>query len=272
MGETTGISWCDHTFNPYIGCTKVSPGCQHCYAETLMDERWGKVQWGPLGERKRTNEVNWRQPVQWQRKAAADSVNPRRRVFCSSLADVFEDRRADCGGDLLDIWRSDLWQLIAQTPNLDWLLLTKRPHNIVEMVPAAWRTAGRWPHNVWIGTSVENQEYADKRIPALLKVGVNQNFLSIEPLLGPVDLSQWIDALQWVIVGGESGHSARPMQAEWVRSLRDQCVAAGVPFFFKQWGGVNPKANGHMLDGVEWHEFPESMPIPLRMRVRQIED
>ena len=272
MGETTGISWCDHTFNPYIGCTKVSPGCQHCYAETLMDKRWGKVQWGPLGERKRTSEANWRQPLQWQRKAAADSVNPRRRVFCSSLADVFEDRRADCGGDLLDIWRSDLWQLIAQTPNLDWLLLTKRPQNIVDMTPVSWRTAGRWPHNVWIGTSVENQEYADKRIPALLKVGVNQNFLSIEPLLGPVDLSQWIDALQWVIVGGESGHSARPMQAEWVRSLRDQCVAAGVPFFFKQIGGVNPKANGHMLDGVEWHEFPESMPIPLRMRVRQIEE
>jgi protein gp37 len=233
-----------------------------------MDKRWGKVQWGPQGERKRTSDANWQEPLRWQRKAAADSVNPRRRVFCSSLADIFEHRTEDFDGDLLDTWRTDLWALIRQTPNLDWLLLTKRPQNIVEMTPAAWRTAGRWPHNVWLGTSVESQEYADKRIPELLHVGEMQNFLSIEPLLGPIDITPWIGALQWVIVGGESGPNARPMQPEWVRSLCDQCTTAGVPFFFKQWGGVHPTANGHTLDGKDWHEFPEFLHVPLGYKVK----
>ena len=271
MGEITGISWCDHTWNPIWGCTKVSPGCQHCYAEAWA-KRFGRNVWGPTAGRYETT-TTWADPAKWNDHALA--AGSRERVFCASMSDVFEDHPA---------WtavRPDLWEIVGSTPNLDWLLLTKRPQNIIEMVPAAWCTAGHWPRNVWIGTSVESQEYAEQRIPELLKVPAPVRFLSIEPMLGPVDLAPWIKRLQWVIVGGESGPGARPMHPDWVRSLRDQCVASGVPFFFKQWGEWYPdrkriylhaqemifgdtvvhrlgkKAAGYVLDDQVWHEFPE---------------
>lgn len=274
MGANSKIEWCDHTFNPWVGCTKVSPGCKHCYAETMMAKRWGKVEWGPQGQRVRTSEANWRKPLAWD-KAAAEAGR-RARVFCGSLCDVFEmkdDQKAD-----LYHWRMDLLDLVWKTPNLDWLLLTKRP----QFAPG-WAAFER---NVWLGTSVENQAAADERVPALLRPRPAVAFLSVEPLLGPVDLSPWLERIDWVIVGGESGHGARPMHPDWVRALRDQCVAAGVPFFFKQWGAwrevrtvlqdevekygkatqawddgslffrFGKKRAGRVLDGRTWDEFP----------------
>lgn len=304
--ENSKIEWTDHTFNPWTGCTKVSDGCKNCYAEALMDKRFGTVQWGPQGTRKRTSAANWRKPVQWNRNAASfvecdtcgwrgDKSNhcphcfgyncspARQRVFCASLADVFEDRP-----ELVE-WRRDLVVMMEQTPNLDWLLLTKRPENVTRMIadtitidPAVWWESMR---NVWIGASVENQEQADKRIPHLLNIPPRVRFLSMEPLLGPVDfrrvpgfnrmgldLSGW-----WAIVGGESGPNARPMHPDWVRSILGQCKAAGIPFFFKQWGEwlaspqvqprditgdttcmirVGKKTAGRLLDGREWSEYP----------------
>jgi protein gp37 len=272
MAENSKIEWTDHTFNPWIGCTKVSDGCKHCYAETLMDHRYKKVTWGPEGTRVRTSAANWKKPLQWNRQAQAEGR--RYRVFCASLADVFEDRP-----ELVE-WRRDLLGMIEQTPNLDWLLLTKRPENVNQMIAEAIKTdAGDhgvrvWLSrisNVWIGTSVENQQTADERIPHLLQIPAAVRFLSMEPLLGPVnlpcDLIAWgchdcgeekdpvsVDGgwrcrvclsdrivpahpwLDWVIVGGESGHGARPMHPHWAQSIRDQCVAAGVAFHFKQWG------------------------------------
>ncbi len=250
MGRTS-IEWCDFTFNPWIGCTKVSDGCKHCYAEALMDTRWRRVQWGVSGQRVRTSPANWKKPLKWNRDAEAKGV--RYRVFCASLADVFEDKPDQ---PELDEWRKDLWNLIFETPHLDWLLLTKRPENVKKMMPHVWNfpKANHVQHgNIWIGTSVENQEQYEKRVPELLKVKRATGatvFLSMEPLLGPVDL-QWCDwcggfgihdcyeetgTIDWVIVGGESGTNARPMHPDWLVSIRDQCVSSDIPFFFKQWG------------------------------------
>lgn len=293
MAENSKIEWTDHTFNPWMGCTKVSDGCKNCYAEEMMDRRYGKVQWGPQGQRVRTSAANWQKPLAWNRKAAAEGR--RYRVFCASLADVFENREG------LASWRNDLFHLIEKTPNLDWQLLTKRPENVMEMVGHDWY--GEFPPNVWIGTSVENQAMADKRIPALLEIPAKVRFLSMEPLLGEVNLEDlayeaagpaWAGynrLIDWIIVGGESGKNARPMHLDWVRAIRDQCVGAGVPFFFKQWGewfladgGMNgwgtwhggktikdvysfdicthmvkvgKKHAGRLLDGREWNEIPE---------------
>lgn len=255
MGENSKIEWTDHTWNPWTGCTKVSPACDHCYAEGWA-KRSGHVEWGPHGNRRRTSESNWKQPLKWNREAEAAGV--RRKVFCASLADVFDNHKS-----ILLEWRDDLWNLIQNTPNLDWLLLTKRPQNVARMV-SGWMGPHSWPSNVWLGTTVENQEEADRRIPHLLAVPAAVRFLSCEPLLGPIDLlrlqpknATWLDCLNgrehigpatvpteskidWVIVGGESGHGARPMHPGWARSLRDQCAAAGTPFFFKQWGDWLP--------------------------------
>jgi protein gp37 len=239
MGTETGIEWCDHTFNPWSGCTRVSPGCDNCYAATMALRAPGTFgSWEPGAPRKRTSERNWKQPLAWNRAAAAAGV--RRRVFCASLADVFDNQ-------VPEDWRADLFHLIARTDNLDWLLLTKRPQNIAKMLPQAasdhWAAWGEgWP-NVWLGTTAENQAEADRRIPHLLAVPAKVRFLSCEPLLGPVDLravswghSNALHRIDWVIAGGESGAGARPMHPAWARRLRDQCDAAVVPFFFKQWG------------------------------------
>lgn len=273
MAENSKIEWTDHTFNPWIGCQKVSPGCDHCYAEERMDKRFHRVDWGPHGARVRTSAANWKQPLKWNREAAAAGV--RKRVFCASLADVFDNHAS-----IDPQWRLDLWELIGRTKNLDWLLLTKRPQNFYKMLPEsygmpAWGNG--WP-NVWIGTTVENQEEANRRVPHLLAVPARLRFLSCEPLLGPVDLSVWIGVhhhpgndqssphlielvraarraigptLDWIICGGESGPGARPMHPDWARSLRDQCAAAGVAYHFKQWGEWEPRTEwgGHLGGG-----------------------
>lgn len=259
MGVDTKIEWAHHTFNAWIGCTKVSPGCDHCYAARQdAHRRWTPDGWG--GPRRRTSAEYWKQPLKWDRAAARKGE--RHRVFCSSLADVF-DNQVDAA------WRADLWPLIAATPHLDWLLLTKRPQNIKKMLPADW---GSGYQNVWLGTTVENQAEADRRIPHLLAVPARVRFLSCEPLLGPIDLTRvagragldphWCmkkSGLGWVIVGGESGPGARPMHPDWARSLRDQCAAARVPFFVKQLSSGGPKAIKEIdafPEGLRVREFP----------------
>lgn len=277
MGEHTKIEWAHHTFNPWIGCERVSAECRNCYAET-WDARGlngPETHWGKDTPRRRTSDANWRLPLRWDRKAAVDGV--RRRVFCASLADVFEDR------DDLDPWRSDLWDLIEATPNLDWLLLTKRPEN-VEMLAGDfaqciscglnpvdpfnwWCICGgtvRPPLNVRLGTSVGHQSSID-RVAALIDAADGApTFLSCEPLLGPLDFGTGgLDGIDWVIAGGESGPNARPMHPDWVRSIRDVCLDSGVPFLFKQWGEfdehgerVGKKVAGRILDGTTWDQVP----------------
>lgn len=237
MGETTAIAWTDHTFNPWIGCSKVCPECAHCYAEGY-GQRFG-VAWGERGNRRRTSPSNWHQPLRWHRAAVRDGV--RRRVFCASLADVFEDR-AD-----LTPWRRDLFYLIGECHGLDWLLLTKRPEDVHRLGPA-WH---EWPRNAWLGTSAGTQATLDRAMPELLDTpGPPVTFLSAEPLLEPLCLDAYLD-VDWVIVGGESGPQARPCSVEWVRSIVRQCKSAGVPVFVKQLG-----AAPYMPRLPEWHEHP----------------
>ena len=266
MAENTEISWSDATFNPWLGCTAVSAACKNCYAQTLVEGRFGKAKWGKGQPRVRTSEDNWKKPLIWNRKAEASST--RMRVFCASLADVFDE-------EVPEEWRADLFELIDATPNLDWLLLTKRPENIERLWPFGWYDDQfTWP-NVWIGTTVEDQKTADERIPHLLRVPANVRFLSMEPLLGAVDLRMipnefnfgegqdylnvlsglaWSNpagyhhdvcaigaGIDWVITGGESGANARPSHPDWFRKLRDDCAAAGVAFHFKQWGEWFPR-------------------------------
>lgn len=248
MAENSGIEWTHHTFNPWIGCTKVSAACDNCYAEA-----WDKrgmhglpTRWGPHAERTRTK--TWGQPLQWQRKAKADGR--RFRVFCASLADVFDNHKS-----ILPEWRRELWALIKSCPDLDFLMLTKRPQNIKKMLPDDWGTG--YP-NVWLGATVESQKEAD-RLDALVSVPAVVHFLSMEPLIGGVDLSRHIDRLEWVIVGGENSKTFRPVDPDWFRSLRDQCAGAGVPFLFKQWEGDGQKAikaKGRMLDGIVHDGYP----------------
>lgn len=262
MGATK-IEWCDYTFNPWRGCAKVSAGCKNCYAEKFsvrQPEVFGE--WGEGGRRVIAAESTWRQPLAWDRAAA--KAGERRRVFCGSLMDVFESRPE------LAEPRARLFELIGATPHLDWLLLTKRPENILSL---NWPGAGRAKpvspfgdfvpkplHNVWLGVSVEDQASADMRIPELLQIPAAVRFVSYEPALGPVDFQSIKmpdgDALgpslfnhgegrgiDWLIYGGESGPGARPCNIEWARAARDQCRAAGIPYFCKQLGarveGVN---------------------------------
>lgn len=242
MAESTKIEWCDSTFNPFIGCTPVSPGCDNCYAARSTPARTMGVMWGAGQPRHRTSAANWKQPEKWQRQATAFHAQHgrRRRVFCASLADVFDN-------EVPDEWRVDLFKLIAATPNLDWLLVTKRIGNVARML-GDHPTVPLLP-NIWLGITVVNQEEVDRDVPKLLRVPAAVRFLSVEPMLGPVsfdglfadpsrisDGTNALEALSWVICGGESGPKARPMHPDWARSLRDQCAAAGVPFLFKQWG------------------------------------
>ena len=244
MGTITAIQWTDHTFNPWWGCTKISPGCQNCYAETLA-HRYGTA-WGAQGERRQMADSTWKESVKWDRAAAA--AGHRARVFCSSMADVFENNVQVAEA------RLRLWQVVESTPALDWLLLTKRPENITSMVPAAWLQAA--PANVWYGTSVENQKTAERRLPHLLGVPAVVRFLSCEPLLEPVSLAAWLHGVQWVITGGESGAKARAADPEWFRSIRTECAAAGVSYFHKQNGGRGKDKGGEALDGHLWRSLP----------------
>jgi len=287
MGKDSSIQWTDHTWNPWRGCTKVSPGCTNCYAETLSHRNpaiFGK--WGPNGTRVVASESKWREPLAWDR--AAKKAGERHRVFCASLADVFEDWSGPmvtsqglpywwCYGSLsnsplpstgieqgcrlatMDDIRERLFQLIEDTPNLDWLLLTKRPENALKMMVKARFYTAENPSlpcpqkNLWLGTTCENQKQADLRVPHLLKTPAAVRFLSVEPMLERIDLGllgtlpknefpgyqMTYDRLHWIIVGGESGHHTRPFDLAWARDLRDQCAASGVPFFMKQLGS-NP--------------------------------
>ncbi|ACI52239.1 Gp37Gp68 family protein [Gluconacetobacter diazotrophicus PA1 5] len=251
MAENSGIEWTDHTFNPWVGCTKISPACDHCYAEA-WDLRFGGHRWGSGADRRRTK--TWGQPVRWNRQAAGVAAR-RPRVFCASLADVFDNHRS-----IDDGWRRDLWALIRQTTYLDWLLLTKRPQNVARYLPSDWGTG--YP-NVWLGTTVENQVEHDRRVPILTAIPAAIRFLSMEPLLGPVDLGG-AEGLHWVIAGGESGSQHRPTDPDWFRSLRDQCAVVDVPFLFKQWSGRNQaeiKAKGRLLDGTLHDSYPEAREI-----------
>lgn len=278
MSENTKIEWADHTFNPWEGCQKVGPGCDHCYAEA-RNARFGggqAINWGPGAPRRRTSASNWAKPQRWNAGHAEFFAQHgrRQRVFCASLADVFDNA-------VPDQWRADLFTLISETPHLDWLLLTKRVGNVARMLPVWWEDPAAWPGgagahaNVWLGITVVNQAEADRDIPKLLAVPARVRFLSIEPLLGPINLADmevdqgaaYLDPLtywsaeemtemwgvptpehnriDWVICGGESGPQARPMHPDWARSLRDQCDGAGVPFLFKQWGEWVPRGPVH---------------------------
>lgn len=301
MAEHTAITWCDSTFNPWVGCTKVSPACDHCYAERLMDHRIRRVQWGAGHERKRTSASNWRQPLAWNSKrfmqcedcgwrgeaatpivgcggcGSVELSDTRRRVFCASLADVFDN-------EVDPKWRADLFALIEATPNLDWLVLTKRVGNAQAMLDDAMLDLSRgsfaWTDeaalsNVWLGATICDQDEADRDVPKLMATQAAVRFLSIEPMLGDIRLGSWLQrspsaafaaglvtadmpawarigatAIDWVICGGESGPLARPMHPDWVRSLRDQCAAAGVPFHFKQWGEWTPGENVARQRGI----------------------
>jgi protein gp37 len=290
MGEATEIEWTDHTFNPWHGCARVSPGCEHCYAETFS-KRVGHGKrlpmiWGVNAERKFVGNDTWAKPFKWNAKAAKEGV--RRRVFCASMADVFEDR-----ADLVDS-RRRLMNVIEGTPALDWLLLTKRPQNVLRLWRSAWGN-DEWPANVWLGTTVEDQKRADERIPELLKIPARVRFLSCEPLLEEVkirlsdygscfhegyegrddeaDHRQCVSHLDWVIVGGESGGGARPFDLAWARSLVNQCKAANVACFVKQLGaravdsdgiaGSNAKGLVQLRDhkGGDWTEWTPDLRV-----------
>lgn len=256
MAKNSKIDWTDHTFNPWTGCAKVSTACENCYAEGWA-KRSGVVKWGNA-ERRRTSVSNWMQPIKWNAEAKASGI--RYRVFCASLADVFDNA-------VPSEWRADLFALIRATPYLDWLLLTKRIGNANKLIADALGAlppdllcgtvqhnnapVAQWPwKNVWIGATICNQEEADRDIHKLMRVPAVKRFLSMEPLLSAVNLNRWfdIDTLDWVIVGGESGQNARPMHPDWVRNLRDQCVAAQVPFFFKQHGEWREPLTGEEFD------------------------
>lgn len=331
MGEKTNIEWADSTWNPYIGCTKVSPACDFCYAERDTS-RFKIVEWGAGKSRKRTSVANWREPIKWNSRQfyecascgwrgdelghdwidektcphceQLDLRKARRRVFCASLADVFDN-------EVPIEWLADLLDLIGRTPQLDWLILTKRIGNVMPRlaqiasmfegednlshnkndhdyfgynVADDWRHHGRPPSNVWLGITVCNQEEADRDIQKLLAVPAAVRFLSMEPLLGAIDLSYiqfdtfthmdvlsgcgvstnsycqsmpnaFCEKLDLVIVGGESGYKARPMHPDWVRNLRDQCKSARVPFFVKQLTGENRKIIKDLS------QFPQDMRI-----------
>lgn len=256
MGQTT-IEWTDFTFNPWHGCVRVSPGCKNCYAEAFDRRTHGTARhldskgnvrephWGADAPRRFFGDKHWNEPLKWN--AAAEAAGVRRRVFCASMADVFEDRP-----DLVEP-RARLFSLIQETQALDWLLLTKRPENIDRLLTPWILEHIEGPlTNVWLGTTVEDQERADERIPHLLTVPAAVRFLSVEPLLGPVDLAGRLggsdylgdrhdDApgeagIDWVIVGGESGPGARPCDVAWIRDVVRQCREAGVPVFVKQLG------------------------------------
>lgn len=244
--ENSKINWTDHTHNQWIGCTQASEGCRHCYAAMQQATRFGRVEWGSRGIRQRTSDENWRRPLKWNREALEKYGRPA-RVFCANLADVCDDHPS-----IKSEWRSDLALLVDQTPNLIWMFLSKRPHRYGDLIIPHLSVDAQ--ARCWFGASIENESVLS-RIDALRQVPASIRFLSLEPLLGPLPKLD-LRGVHWVIVGGESGPGARPMQPDWVREIRNQCVAARVPFFFKQWGGFRKKENGRDLDGRMWNECP----------------
>ena len=243
-----------YTFNPWWGCLKVSEECQHCYALDIAHHYVKEPLWGPATTtgRRLFGNAHWAEPLKWNRQA--EHCGHRHSVFCASMADVYEEH------PLLDTPRKQLWELINATPWLNWLLLTKRPQNILALSPWGRST---WPNNIWVGTSTGLQQRAEERIPSLLEVPAVVRFVSAEPLIGQVDLTPWLPKLSWVIAGGESGPHFRPLNPDWPRDLCKQCQAANVPFFFKQHGGRTHNAGGRLLDGRTWDEMPPELPEKL---------
>ena len=269
MGKDSAREWTDHTFNPWHGCVKVSPGCENCYAERFANRFYRTKVWGANANRLWMSKPYWNAPLKWKDKDPG-------RVFCGSMCDIFETHSDPVIDRKMTSERERLQGLIMETPNLEWLLLTKRIDNVKEMLYAGWWD--RWPENVRLGITVVNQEEADRDIPKLLTLDV-PNFLSLEPLLGEIDLIkagaiEYDSAgdsrtagdvinfarglVDWVIVGGESGPNARPMHPDWVGTVMQHCSIAQVPFFFKQWGEyvpgqINKPASGdgtiHMQNG-----------------------
>jgi protein gp37 len=255
MADKSAIEWTDATWNPVTGCTKVSPGCDHCYAERVT-ERWqgkGSFNRVVLHEDRLSKPLKWRKP---------------RRVFVNSMSDLFHD-------DVPDAYIAEVFSVMARAPQHTFQVLTKRHGRMRSLLNrgsfrdnlATW--CRPWPlPNVWLGVSVEDQKWADVRVPALLDTPAAVRFLSCEPLLGPVWLKAfWLQPtfpgprINWVIVGGESGPGARPMHADWARSLRDRCVAAGVPFFFKQTGSLLARDLGMPGKGDKWDYLPQEFRI-----------
>lgn len=240
MAENSKIEWTTHTWNPWIGCAKVSPACDHCYAEEIMDTRYGRVRWGAGEDRVRTKST-WRDPYKWDKAAkAAARIDT---VFCLSLGDIWDN-------EVDPRWRRDAFDVMHATPNLLYLLLSKRIGNAVKMCdPAAGHRT--LPPNAAVGATMVNQEEWDRDMRKLQEagkaLGAKFTFASVEPMLGPINAGGVLP--DWVIVGGESGHGARPMHPDWVRSLRDQCATSGVPFFFKQWGEWAPYDRGRFSVG-----------------------
>lgn len=284
MGKDSAISWTNHTFSPWWGCVEVSPACDHCYARELA-HRWGFEVWGKDAPRRFFTDKHWNEPLKWDKAAA--KAGERHRVFCASMADVFEER-AD-----LDLWRLRLWLLIEKTPNLDWMLLTKREKAIGKMLPPHWLANPR--PNVWLGVTAENQRRAEERIPVLLEVPAAVHWISAEPLLGPINFAPWIkgyhhdvthdlldapdgaliageervgDAwyrrkgIDWVIVGGESGHQPRRMDPAWANDIREQCQRGNVAYHFKQKGRILAAELGCKdREGKDLSEWPAEFQI-----------
>lgn len=282
MSDKTGIEWTDHTFNPWWGCSRVSPACRFCYADRDA-QRYGHQVWRRHGPRRMLSEANWKRPLKWNRDAQNAGIPA--KVFCASMADVFEDHP-----DVAEP-RERLWDVIEATPWLRWQLLTKRPENVAGMVP--WGET--WPSWVWLGTSVETQRYADQRIPVLLSLPAQTRFLSCEPLLGPVNLDRylWLTGastagpfydftgrrrygggiggqaitfipardLHWAIIGGESGPRSRPTELRWIEDLLLQCMASGVAPFVKQLGAVLGRQYGAGTKGGDWDSWPTGLKV-----------
>jgi protein gp37 len=256
MGQKSSIEWTDATWNPTTGCDRVSPGCDHCYALTLAKrlKAMGNARYqhdgnpntsGPgFGLTLHHDKIE--EPLRWKTP---------RRIFVNSMSDLFHD-------DVPEQFIADVFHVMREARWHQFQVLTKRPRRMAYTLQNLW--SGAWAHepapNVWLGTSVEDQKRAELRIPRLLETPAAVRFLSCEPLLDRVDITPWIQdrvvQLEWVIVGGESGAGARPMDLEWVQAIRDDCTAAGIAFFFKQWGGRTPKAGGRSLDGRTWDEWP----------------
>ena len=265
MAETTKISWCDSTWNPWIGCTPVSEACTHCYAERENKQRKWVEEWGKGIPRHLTSEHNWSLPLKWNKEAKKSGIW--RKVFCGSLCDILDT-------EVPIEWQERLWDLIRETPHLDWLLLTKRIEEGRYRFPLSWLENG-FSSQVWLGVTAENQKCADERIPELLLYRnlVKVLWISVEPMLGEIDLqkSTWFNnlheskhnlppngiGLDWVICGGESGPHHRPLDIAVAQDLREQCHKAGVKFFMKQDSGLRPGTRGRIPDDLWIQEFPE---------------
>ncbi len=245
MAEESAISWTDATFNPWIGCTRVSPACDHCYAARDNERRGWVSGWGAGVPRRRTSVSNWNNPLRWNRKAAL-SGRPL-RVFCASLADIFDN-------EVPQEWREDLWQLMRETPHLRWIPLTKRIGNAPKMLPPDWPFA-----NAGLMSTLENQEVWDRDFGKLMAVPAAWHGVSAEPLLSRIDIGD--AAPDWIITGGESGAGFRPLDMDAVRHLRDQCARNGITFHHKQNGGIRGKDAGCLVDGVEHKHFPEALAV-----------